>query len=76
MMSAATKTTRFHGVSPEFVAVALFALYRNRQLYKTATNIVTLIHVVRHNPDFANGEQATIVTYNFSSAIDVRADQS
>jgi hypothetical protein len=66
---------RTHGPNPPFALPVMFALYRDGLLYKTATNALTLVHVVRHNPDFASGERATIATYNLSSAIDVRAEQ-
>lgn len=62
-------------IATKFVAPVMFALYRNGLIYKTAASMVLLTHVVQHNPDFANGEQATIATYNFSSAFDVRAER-
>jgi hypothetical protein len=67
---------RPHAPNPRFALPSVFVLYRDGLLYRTATNVATLAHVVRHNPDFASGERATIATYNLSSAIDVRAEKS
>lgn len=75
MMFEPVKQTRAHSVNPPFAQPVMFALYRNGLFYKTAISIVLLTHVVQNNPDFANGETATIVTYNFSSAFDARAVQ-